>query len=117
MDGDLSFTVDLDLGAVADRIAAATPGAIHAGLLHIASASGQQVPYEFGDLLGSLRVTPEEEITDSGAISYGTGYAIYVHEILHNHHPHGRAKFLELPMKEEGGQAKKIAAQHIGEAL
>ena len=31
--------------------------------------------------------------------SYNTTYAIYVHEILTNHHDHGQAKFLEVPFQ------------------
>jgi hypothetical protein len=117
MDLGLSFTVDMDLTAVGARLLAAFPPAIHAGLEHVAEVSAAETPRDTEALVKSQRGTPEAEITDTGAISYGTGYAIYVHEILKNHHPVGRAKFLELPMKEEGGQAKKIAAHRIGEAI
>ena len=117
MDGALAVTVNLDLNAIAQRTLAARPAAIHEGLLHVASVSGQQVPYESGDLLGSQRVTPVEEIEDEGEIGYHTVYARYQHEKLDLEHPHGNAKYLERPMLEEAEQTKKIVAKGIGDAI
>jgi hypothetical protein len=56
-------------------------------------------PVDKGDLKASAKIEKETDTAQEYALeaSYNTTYAIYVHEILTNHHDHGQAKFLEVP--------------------
>lgn len=61
-----------------------------------------QTPVEFGTLKGSGTVLPPKVsgtgvTVDSGFGGAATSYAVFVHEIMRNHHPVGNAKFLERP--------------------
>jgi len=56
-------------------------------------------PIDKGDLKESAEIEKATDTTLEYSLvaSYNTPYAIYVHEILTNYHPHGQAKFLEIP--------------------
>lgn len=89
--------------------------------------SQDEVPVDTGALKASGRVRPDTgvyngpdgvfvELTYGGT---GTEYAIYVHENLEAHHPHGKAKYLEDPMTRQvngisGRIADKVEAQTKG---
>ena len=73
------------------------------------AVSQDEVPVDTGALKASARIRPESgvyngiqgvyvELTYGGT---GTEYAIEVHENLQNHHPHGKAKYLEDPMNRQ----------------
>lgn len=73
--------------------------AMYRGASRIFAESQRQTPHKTGVLRGSGTVVP---LSNGAKIAYGTGYAVYVHEILTNHHPIGNAKFLERPMSSMG---------------
>ena len=41
-------------------------------------------------------------------VGYTASYAIYVHENLQAHHPHGQAKFLEAPLRALRGELMQL---------
>ena len=62
----------------------------------------QQTPVETGTLRASGTVLPPKVSGTGVTVDAGFGggashYAIFVHEIMRNHHPVGNAKFLERP--------------------
>ena len=69
---------------------------------NIMGVSVERTPKKWGNLRGSAHVKlPEtKQGKTSVTLAYGTDYAVYVHEILTNMHPIGRAKFLESAVKE-----------------
>jgi hypothetical protein len=69
--------------------------------LFIQRESQKIVPVEFGLLKNSARTRSEGKGFDTAVIvSYGTSYAIYVHENLGARHKLGKsAKFLEIPIR------------------
>ena len=87
-----------------------TPGVVvkdvEAGLYQegelVMARSVRRTPVDTGNLRASAHVKRPE--TSGGkttvTVAYGTDYAIYVHEILTNEHPVGRAKFLESALKD-----------------
>lgn len=92
--------------------------ALYAGANRIFRQSQSEVPVQYGILRGSGRVTMEGETSVS--ISYGgaaSDYAIYVHERMDVHHPHGKAKFLEDPMTQLGPAEMRKVAQAVGKAM
>lgn len=111
----MDWRIDLDLPAVGVRTLAARPAAIRTALEHIGEVSAQQTPILEGTLVRSQSIRDVSE--DTGSIGYYTPYAVYVHEILRYRHPHGNAKFLEIPLLSESEIAVKMAAQVIGEAI
>lgn len=58
------------------------------GAIFLLSRTIPRVPLDTGRLRNSGQAV-------DGVVSFNTDYAIYVHEILENHHPIGEAKFLE----------------------
>ncbi|HEX2955691.1 MAG TPA: HK97 gp10 family phage protein [Chitinispirillaceae bacterium] len=65
------------------------------------------VPYDTGE----LKASGEMYETGSGGsykilIEYDADYAIYVHEILRYHHPHGQAKYLEKPFTKHTAKSR-----------
>lgn len=85
--------------------------------------SQDEVPVDTGALKKSGRLLPEAGgvINRGGNIQvqivYGStaeDYAIYVHENLTAHHPHGKAKFVEGPLtRQTFGIAQRIAAKVV----
>ena len=69
---------------------------------NIMGVSIRRTPKKDGYLRGSAHVKlPEtKQGKTSVTLAYGTDYAVYVHEILTNMHPIGRAKYLESAVKE-----------------
>jgi len=86
-------------------------GLVKAGL-YLQRESQKLVPVDLGTLKASARTT---DVTTNDThpkveVSYGTEYAIYVHEDLTANHPNGgQAKFLEEPARTK----KKEIAQII----
>ena len=90
--------------------------------------SQDQVPVDTGALKDSGRVRPElGGVFHAGnevfvELTYGSTaatYAVPVHENLEAHHPHGNAKYLEIPMAQQatglGGRiADKVEALQKG---
>ena len=69
---------------------------------NIMGVSHERTPKKWGPLRASAHVKlPEtKQGKTSVTLAYGTDYAVYVHEILTNMHPIGRAKYLESAVKE-----------------
>lgn len=109
------FEVDLHFDDLREKLTAAMPDAIQKGLEHIAEVSAAQTPLDEGTLVRSQRVVIDEP--DSGYISYRTPYAHRQHEELSYRHPHGNAKYLELPMQTETDTALDIIGHELGEHL
>lgn len=61
---------------------------------------------KFAKYLNKYGTNPKPKIV----VGYTQKYAVYVHEILTNHHPVGQAKFLEQPAREmnSSGEGSKI---------
>jgi hypothetical protein len=104
----------LDFSKVTARLDAAMPDALRAGMQVIADASSPQVPIETGALLASQEVGADDA---QAWLAYWASYAIFVHEILSNNHPHGNAKFLEIPLIAEGFAALERVAEVLSRAL
>lgn len=89
-------------------------GLLRAGLF-LQRESQKLVPIDTGDLRRSAD-TREEIDTKAGThavtVSYGTNYALFVHENLEARHKPGRqAKFLEQPLREHRGRLAEIVAE------
>lgn len=80
------------------------------GGLFLQRESQKIVPIETGTLRQSANTRLEGHGLDVAAIvSYGTDYAIYVHENLEARHKPGRqAKFLETPLREKRDRIRDI---------
>lgn len=89
----------------------AVAGAIYQEGQAILSESKKQVPVDTGRLRQSANVSRPKPTGDPVAIlSYGTDYALAVHERLEVNHPTGKAKFLEDPVNAAKlGYARRIA--------
>lgn len=88
-------------------------GLLKAGLF-LQRESQKLVPIDTGALKASANTRIEGEGLDSSVVvSYGTEYAIYVHENLEAHHPVGQAKYLSTPLTEKREALQKIVIQGI----
>lgn len=76
------------------------------------------VPVDTGALKNSMRVRPEVGVYQNGtsvevwitAGSTAVDYAVYVHENLGAFHPHGQAKYIEVPLIQQSyGLTNRIA--------
>lgn len=99
----------------------AARAALYKGAQEVFAESQRQTPVETGALIGSGVVTrsgnahySEARITYGGAAAH---YALYVHEILDNYHPKGKAKFLEDPMTQMGPGVVKAIEQAVKDSL
>lgn len=98
-----------------DRLRAAEPEALRAGMEHIGEVAASLTPVEEGTLVRSQRVEVEG---NTAQISSNTPYSRYQHEKLSLRHPNGgQAKFIEQPMLTEKDTALAIVARTLGEAL
>lgn len=78
------------------------------GGLRIQRRSQILCPVEFGILRSTARTRSEfSGFQTEVIVSYGTDYAVFVHEDLEAHHPIGRAKFLEIAVIEEQKQVRQ----------
>lgn len=80
-----------------------------------------QTPVETGALRASGTVDPPQVSGTSVTVKAGfggaaSGYAIYVHEIMDNHHPVGNAKFLERPFLARAPQVTTELAKSVEQA-
>jgi hypothetical protein len=91
-------------------------GLYRAGLF-LQRESQKIVPIDTSTLKGSANTRIEGVGLDSTAIiSYGTDYAIYVHENLEAKHKSGKcAKFLEKPLREKHDRLVEIISEGIKE--
>jgi len=80
--------------------------------------SMELVPIDTTNLQASADTRWEGEGFDTAVIvSYGTEYAVYVHEIVENRHkPPTQAKFLEQPAREKRDRMGRIVAKWMGKA-
>ncbi|MBU1067252.1 hypothetical protein KKE60_05665 [Patescibacteria group bacterium] len=79
--------------------------------LFLQRESQKIVPIDKNILRASANTRPEGTGFDvEVVVSYGTDYALYVHENLEARHKPGRcAKFLEKPLREKRDRIKAIA--------
>ena len=80
-----------------------------------------QTPVDLGTLRASGHVEPPKVGPANVSVTAGFGggaadYAIYVHEIMTNHHPVGNAKFLERPFLERAPQVVRNLAEGVAKA-
>lgn len=88
--------------------------ALYMGAEDIFTETQVQVPVKTGFLKGSGEVALKGDMVE---IKYTAPYAIYVHEILSNYHPNGKAKFVEDPMTEMGPGLIKDVADAVGKGM
>lgn len=93
--------------------------ALYAEGRRIMARSQLLVPVRTGRLKASGTVYPPGGAYRGNTVyvvlGYYEDYAAYVHESLYVQHPHGQAKFLELPFKEAAeGFAQRIGARIVG---
>ncbi len=89
-------------------------GVVKAGL-HLQRKSQIIVPVEFAVLKNSANTRKEGSGFDvEVVVSYGTEYAVFVHEDLEAEHKPGKqAKFLEQPARDEAGAMADIIKKEI----
>ena len=91
------------------------PRALLMGALLLQRLSQKIVPVD----TGLLRNSAASRVEGSGmkvkaVVSYGTDYAVYVHEDLEARHKPGKtAKYLEKPMRENRDQITKVVKSHL----
>ena len=92
-------------------------GLIQAGAF-LQRESMKLVPIDTTALRASANTRWEGEGFDTGVIvSYGTEYAVYVHEMPENRHKPGKqAKYLEQPAREKRDRMGRIVAEWMGRA-
>lgn len=78
---------------VAARMVSGAKRARQKAAIFLLAKTIPRVPIDTGRLRNSGQA-------EDGVVSFNTDYAIYVHEILENHHPIGEAKFLENALIE-----------------
>lgn len=115
---EMSVIGEKELLAELDRLISAFPKAAAEALfeeaLLIENASAREVPVEHGTLLRSRKTTTGKLFGDDAVvISYGTNYAIYVHERTELRHASPtKAKFLEDPVnKAKDGWEERLAGR------
>jgi hypothetical protein len=118
--GSLSFM--RGVGAVRDRlrlVAQQFPDRVGRALKIEAeiemTESKRRCPVDTGRLRASGHVAdPERHGRNiSVELSYGTDYAVYVHENLEAHHPVGQAKFLESVLNESAPHMLERVAHRV----
>lgn len=89
-------------------------GIIRAGLF-IQADSMKRTPVKTSTLKNSARSTTRVEKKSAkkstqyiAEITYGTHYAIYVHEMVQNYHRNGEAKFLENAIRQNKKKIQQI---------
>jgi hypothetical protein len=87
------------------------------GMMVIQSKSMANTPVDTGNLKASQTVIPATMDGLTATLSTDVPYAIYVHEILTNNHPVGKAKFMEDAVSSEGDRAVALLAATIAKAL
>jgi hypothetical protein len=89
-------------------------GLYRAGLF-LQRESQKIVPIELGVLRNSANTRMEGTGHNSAAVvSYGTNYAVYVHEDLEARHKPGKqAKFLEQPLREKRDRIGAIVIEAV----
>jgi hypothetical protein len=99
MSGGVTITGKGAVVAALKQVLTSLPDKAKAAILQEAYAlqaeSQKQCPVEYGLLRASAKTAPT---ADGAKVSYGTQYAVYVHERVELHHPVGKAKFLEDPL-------------------
>ena len=87
-------------------------GLVNSGFCGLPESQGDvvSVTFGFGGVAGSGN---QGGVTNEGDV----GYAIYVHEDMTKHHPHGQAKFLEDPLNARKSDMSDRLAGRIEDAL
>ena len=94
------------------KLANATPTSLKQGGLYLQRESQLVVPVGItGNLKNSAftRMNGRDEVD----VGYEASYSVYVHEILTNKHPIGKAKFLTDPMEEKEDEIVRIIANNL----
>lgn len=93
-------------------------GLFTAGLF-LQRESQKIVPIEFAVLKNSANTRPEGTgAKTSVVVSYGTDYAVFVHEDLEARHKPGKqAKFLEQPLRDHRERIREIVVEGIIEGM
>ena len=83
----------------------------------VIDASQPLVPVKTGDLKASWFIEPAGPAKGLCAtVGYGGGdvdYAVWVHELLANHHSQGQAKFLETALQASAPEFRPFIAQRL----
>jgi hypothetical protein len=91
----------------------ATGLAVEAEAQYELALTQEEVPVDTGALKASGRVEPASEgLMIASVIAYGgdeVDYALIVHEDLEAHHPNGKAKYVEGPVREEMSSGRAVA--------
>ena len=78
-------------------------------------------PVDTGKLIASFRIKVSTKTPNRvrGSLYNNTPYAVYVHEILGNHHPIGDAKYLERPFRKHvrSGRITNTIGEYIAKEL
>jgi hypothetical protein len=117
----MELRVEIPPGADQRVLEAARRGLIRAGE-HLLAAAEMTAPYDdTGEGVhlrdtGYSRLQAADPDGDSVEVGFTAFWALWQHERMDYHHTHGRAKFLELAMVEQGEQALEIVAEHIRQA-
>lgn len=103
-----------ELARLAEAYPNATGKALFAEGLAIQAASVLLVPVDTGRLRASANTSQPKNESDGPEVrvSYGTDYALTVHERLNVHHVTGQAKYLEQPaLAAMSGFAERMTAR------
>ncbi|MCK9310675.1 MAG: HK97 gp10 family phage protein [Bacteroidales bacterium] len=101
-----------------DSLAKAGQEGLHEVGQKIFDQARDSVPVDTGALKGSGKM--DESISGNKVkiiIGFYTEYAVYVHEILSYHHPHGKAKYLEDPFNSNISNIETTIASKMKGAL
>ena len=97
--------------SVCNKVDRSANKGIEKALEGVKTSAMQETPVDTGKLRSSFRISKDSQ---SKGIKYtlknDTEYAVYVHEILTNYHPVGKAKYLEDPVYEHIDNGKLLRA-------
>ena len=123
MSKGITFKLDDDglskkLGALKGIATKEGRAARHAEGELIMTDAKRRTPGDTGTQRRSGSVQSDDKVTSLSFGGAASQYAVFVHEILTNHHPVGEAKFLENAMRhwEASGGIQRLGAR-IGKAL
>lgn len=121
----------LNLGALKDRAAGASPDALQAAADHVKDVAAGNAPLLSGP--EELKKANDERRTHPGAlresayarvldedraeVGFSEFYARWQHERLDYHHTDGHAKFLEQAIDTESDEALRIMADKLAEGI
>lgn len=112
----MSFTARWNPGIEKLTAKAAAEG-LTLGMMVIQGQSMNNTPVDTGNLKASQKVIPATMDSLTATLTTDVPYAIFVHEILTNNHPVGKAKFMEDAVASESERAMALLAATIAKAL